>query len=131
MTQFKLPVIGALILLAGFAVASPCEPDPKLMSYGQWIASTSLAAGKPFSVSSERRKAIEAKYASLSLGMSRPEVSALLGKPDYQSIHSSIGAKLGDKPAPYQRCDYQWAYVFSKKDNNPFSADDEGFFLMF
>ena len=116
--ELKLARLGVLVLVVGWLFSSgaqerlssrSCMPYPGVPDYYSWFRATGLASGRSYLTPSARKATLVAAYNKLKLGISRRDA---MGKP------------TGD-------CEYQWAYILSKNDENMASPTDVAIYLLF
>jgi hypothetical protein len=110
---------------------SPCKRDDKIPDMQTWFAKTPAAFGGQFEISRSRRSKLIEAYKKLKIGMSKSEVQALLGSPDFEQVPSTYGATIGDKPISHPRCWTEWEYYFEKIGEDFGNPKDVSFHLAF
>lgn len=104
----------------------PCRRYPGIRDYREWFQSTVLAVGDIFRAPRKRMDSLHGAYPRLELGMSRREVKTLLGMPDFEQLVPKATMRV-----PTGTCEYQWAYILRKNDENMASPADIGIYLSF
>lgn len=99
----------------------PPIPDGK-RTYQEFISETKEF---PYIISESRKKKIMTNYSTLNIGMTKKEVSLILGDPDFS-------AYLRAKEPPQKYLGSEWTYYFYKPDPNVVNEKvDQGLFLFF
>lgn len=77
----------------------------------------------PYTISETRKKAITTNYSMLNIGMTKKEISSILGDPDFSTYLRARDSKyIGS----------EWSYYFYKPDANLVNEKlDQGLFLFF
>ena len=78
------------------------------MTYREFVASVGVF---PYKASADRRKRLLNNYSKLVIGMSKDEVAALLGDPDFAD-------KLQAKEPPFKQMGSEWIYYLLLNDAN-------------
>ena len=96
-----------------------------------WFARTPAAFDGKFEASRSRRAKLIETYPKLKIGMSKAEVEALLGTPDFEEVLSTYGATIGGKPITHPHCWTEWEYYIEKTGDNFGNPKDISLHLAF
>lgn len=104
----------ALCALAVACVREPCLPtQPEVLrddkpTYDEFVATHAF----PYIAPEERQERVQLNYSTLSVGLSKAEVEAVLGKPDCS------GSLVTKGPPPCRYLGSSWTFFFEKPDPN-------------
>jgi hypothetical protein len=126
-TTFSVLVFGSMLLGQERVTQTlPCKRYPGVRDYKSWLQSTGLPVGEFYRVSSKKKYPLLKAYARLELGMSRSQARKLLGTPDFEQLVPEAIMRV-----PTGTCQYQWAYILSKDEENMADRHDVAIYLSF
>jgi outer membrane protein assembly factor BamE (lipoprotein component of BamABCDE complex) len=119
MLGIYLKIIVAFLLLVSFSYCTTNEQ--KWVNPCKSVYDKSKELKLPYFASSQRKAEIIKAFPKLETGMSREQVVAILGEPDYSSeAHKKEYAELSEKSFIYTDWDYYLERPESEDDAHPF-----------
>jgi outer membrane protein assembly factor BamE (lipoprotein component of BamABCDE complex) len=122
--------IAAMVAMLVLIAASGCSSSAisfippisdGMKTYEQFVSSKSF----PYTIPQERKAKIERNYNNLKLGMTKKDISSMLGDPDFSTY-------MHTKEYPRKFIGSEWTYYFYKPKSNLVNEKlDRGVFVFF